>query len=138
MDHNSNPLRSRAPAAQVYVPAPCPTLCSHSELLLRLSAHLAAANQAPDELQGSPQALAVWVQELYSRAYALQVVARWAEKYGTVRNCTEAHGVQAGTGCGALWVLGHGAVHVAAGITRPYPHISMPIAFFHVSWLAAT
>ncbi|GFR49566.1 hypothetical protein Agub_g11613 [Astrephomene gubernaculifera] len=43
--------------------------------LLVLAAHLASTNRAPEGVQASPEALAVWLQELYCRAYALQVVA---------------------------------------------------------------
>ncbi|KAG2433724.1 hypothetical protein HXX76_008090 [Chlamydomonas incerta] len=43
--------------------------------LLALAAHLASVNRAPDSLQASPEGLAVWLQELYCRAHALQVVA---------------------------------------------------------------
>ncbi len=43
--------------------------------LLVLAAHLASVNRAPASVQSSPEALAVWLQELYCRAYALQVVA---------------------------------------------------------------
>ncbi|GLI64679.1 hypothetical protein VaNZ11_008032 [Volvox africanus] len=43
--------------------------------LLLLAAHLAAVNKAPVSIQANPDALIVWLQELYCRAYALQVVA---------------------------------------------------------------
>lgn len=48
--------------------------------LLALAAHLASVNRAPDSLQASPEGLAVWLQELYCRAHALQVVARWGQR----------------------------------------------------------
>lgn len=41
-----------------------------------LSLHFAMLNSAPEAVQVNPDALIVWIQELYSRAYALQVVAR--------------------------------------------------------------
>lgn len=53
-----------------------PASPSNYERLLVLAAHLAAVNQAPAAVQSSPEALAVWLQELYCRSYALQVVAR--------------------------------------------------------------
>ncbi|EFJ43204.1 hypothetical protein VOLCADRAFT_106941 [Volvox carteri f. nagariensis] len=48
---------------------------SEYQRLLVLAAHLASVNGAPGEVQSSPEALAVWLQEVYCRAYALQVVA---------------------------------------------------------------
>ncbi|KXZ53411.1 hypothetical protein GPECTOR_7g1308 [Gonium pectorale] len=47
----------------------------HQPRLLALAAHLASTNRAPEDLQANPEALAVWLQEVYCRAYALQVVA---------------------------------------------------------------
>jgi hypothetical protein len=44
-------------------------------LALELCAHFAVVNQAPEHVQVNPDALVLWVQELMSRAYALQVVA---------------------------------------------------------------
>ncbi|KAF5835482.1 hypothetical protein DUNSADRAFT_7322 [Dunaliella salina] len=44
-------------------------------LAQELCAHFAATNQAPEHVQTNPDALALWVQELMCRAYALQVVA---------------------------------------------------------------
>ena len=74
---------------------PSPTCCrcrsssqqhENQQRLLTLAAHLASLNRAPDSVQASPEALAVWLQELYCRAYALQVVARYD-----------------GDSCGARW-----------------------------------
>lgn len=46
------------------------------QLMKDLSLHFAMLNAAPEAVQVNPDALIVWIQELYSRAYALQVVAR--------------------------------------------------------------
>ena len=45
-------------------------------LLLELMVHMAGINGAPEQVQSDPDTLAVWMQELYSRAYALCVAAR--------------------------------------------------------------
>lgn len=44
-------------------------------LAQQLCAHFATVNQAPEHVQTNPDAMLLWVQELMSRAYALQVVA---------------------------------------------------------------
>lgn len=58
-------------------PNPASAACCSQQLLLELCLHLASVNRAPGEMQSNPEALVVWFQELYSRAYALQVVARY-------------------------------------------------------------
>lgn len=56
----------------------CPNILQCRVILAQeLCAHFAATNQAPEHVQTNPDALALWVQELMCRAYALQVVARW-------------------------------------------------------------
>ncbi|GIL73577.1 hypothetical protein Vretifemale_3717 [Volvox reticuliferus] len=54
---------------------------TNRQRLLLLAAHLAAVNKAPASIQANPDALNVWLQELYCRAYALQVVARWVARW---------------------------------------------------------
>lgn len=41
-----------------------------------LLVHFAVTNQVAEEVQANPDALATWAQEVYSRAYAVQVLAR--------------------------------------------------------------
>ncbi|MEW5306084.1 MAG: hypothetical protein WDW38_010021 [Sanguina aurantia] len=52
-----------------------PQYPDREQLMKDLSLHFAMLNAAPEAVQVNPDALIVWIQELYSRAYALQVVA---------------------------------------------------------------
>lgn len=61
----------------------CPHLFSE-ELVRRLCLHFAAINRVSDELLASGETVVAWVQEIFSRAYSLQVVARWVH---TLSNC---------------------------------------------------
>ena len=56
---------------------PPPPPLHREDLARRLCLHLAAVNRVPDALLGDSDAVLGWAQEVYSRAYALHVLARW-------------------------------------------------------------
>lgn len=86
------------------------------ELMRRLCAHFASVNRVDDALLSDSDAVAAWVQEVFSRAYALQVVARWVNRGGV--HAGEDHDSQSTI---SRWCPGQ--VRTEVGDIPPYIHI---------------